>query len=89
MSDRTELARRDRLPVLGMLNARSQTSADRFTGLFGLWAWPLVNLILAIAESKRAPAQTTVQRRRMSIWDVTRDKEGRIISILEREVGEE
>jgi hypothetical protein len=90
MGDRTDIVKRDRFPLL-QLRSRQQTTSTSFTGLLGLWAWPLVNLILALAESKRAQAPAPVvleQRRRMSLWDITRDKEGRIISILEKAVDE-
>lgn len=86
----TEIVKRDRFPLL-QLQPRQQTTGTSFTGPLGLWAWPLVNLILALAESKRAQAPASVipeQRRRMSLWDITRDREGRIISILEREAEE-
>ena len=85
----TEIVKRDRFPLL-QLQPR-QAAGTTFRGLLGLWVWPVVNLILALAESKRAQAPAPVvpeQRRRMSLWDITRDKEGRIISILEKAVDE-
>jgi len=91
MSD-TEIVKRDRFPLL-QLQPRQQAAGTTFRGLLGPWVWPLVNLILAVAEGKRTRAlpQAPVvpeQRRRMSLWDITRDKEGRIISILEKAVDE-
>jgi hypothetical protein len=58
-----------------------------FTGPLGLWIFPLVNLILAIVESIRVRTYQVPQpKRRMTVFDITRDREGRIISIIEREV---
>lgn len=92
MSEEKRILNIEKFPILQRIpTPSSNTVAGRFAGILGLWAWPLVNLILALAENKRRGyIQPVVQerKRRMSLWDVTRDKEGRIISILEREVEE-
>lgn len=69
-------------------------AGGRFRGPLGLWPWPLVNLILALAERLAArppapaPAEPPPKRRRMSVWSIERDADGRIANILEREVEE-
>ncbi|MFB0543812.1 MAG: hypothetical protein ACETVR_03425 [Candidatus Bathyarchaeia archaeon] len=57
----------------------------RFSGPFGIWPWPLMSLLFFLIEAMRTKGKTT---RRMTIFDITRDPEGRIISILERSVEE-
>jgi len=56
-----------------------------FSGPFGVWPWPLMNLLRFLIEAARTKGRTT---RRMAIFDITRDPEGRIISILEKSVEE-
>lgn len=62
--------------------ARTERS---FSGPLGLWPWPLMNLLRFLIETARMKGKTTS---RMAIWDITRDPEGRIISILEKSVEE-
>lgn len=56
-------------------------AARSFSGPFGIWPWPLISLLFFLIETARTKGKAT---RKMTIFDVTRDREGRIISILER-----
>ena len=85
-----EIVERERFLPLPFKPRGETSDASWFRGPLGLWPWPLVNLILALAEGKRARGYPVVpeRRRRMTLWDIARDSEGRIISILEKEVAE-
>ncbi|RLJ01971.1 MAG: hypothetical protein DRP11_03630 [Candidatus Aenigmatarchaeota archaeon] len=58
-----------------------------FRGPLGIWPWPLVNLILAIIYSIRSRAAPTAAPRKPTkkIYSIIRDKEGRIVEIVELE----
>jgi hypothetical protein len=86
------LKKKKTYPQLRLTPIRSQEAEKRyFTGPFGLWVFPLVNLFLALIESikyRAYPSTAPERRRRMTVFDITRDASGRIISIVEREVEE-
>ena len=63
----------------------SSDERPQFTGILGLWPWPLVNLLLALVERTKGGV-SVAPARKGTILEVVRDERGRIIEIFEREV---
>lgn len=81
MAEETETVK----PVTERAILPAGRSARSFSGPFGVWPWPLMSIFFFLIESMRTKGKVT---RRMTIFDITRDEAGRIISILEKSVEE-
>lgn len=71
---------------------RKSSDLAQFTGPLKIWPFPIINLILTLIQSIGPRSYPTYReperRRRMSVWSLERDHEGRISAIVEREVEE-
>lgn len=80
----------DRRPIMLMAQRLPSSSQQRFTGVFGIWPFPIINLLLALLQGAGSRAYPSYReperRRRMSVWELSRDSEGRIREIIEREL---
>jgi len=60
-----------------------------FVGPLGIWPYPIVNLILALADRVRsftliAPVQAAPDHSSEAVYEVERDSRGKIVRIVER-----
>lgn len=69
---------------------RSSSDLAQFRGILGIWPFPIINLLLALLQGAGSRAYPSYReperRRRMSVWELSRDSEGRIREIIEREL---
>ena len=94
MSQQTALLRRKKRKRLLYPQPEYEPYPDRglyFTGPLGIWPWPIVNLILAIAEAIRSRSRTRYPSEPTQLFprvatrrtEYVRDASGRIIERYE------
>ncbi len=67
-----------------------ETVGKRITGPFGIWPFPVLNVLLQFIQALKAVRETVypTRRKRLTVYEVVRDEKGRIMEITEHETEE-
>jgi len=83
--------KRKKKRLVDIIPFRSEVEEDEWiVGPFGIWPWPLLNVLVQLIKRLRTIGRTTVakRRKRLAITELVRDEYGRIIQVVEREIEE-
>jgi hypothetical protein len=68
-------------------------SAQQFKGIFGIWPWPIINIILSLIYSRASlyqSASTSAKAKNVEVWEWVdyRGRERRIVVHREAEMSD-